>query len=258
MNLIKIASGICIIAVSVSCGKKKENKNLDCIPNGMKSIVIAYYPFPSGSLLDFSGDANHLTNIGGVISAPDRGGNLNCAMEFINLPTSSQFLLHNNPTFLNDLDEFTISLWYMALDTSRPGGLFETLVGRDSVGHAPDRSGQWSVGLYDCRRAVFGRTNSVWEIPYTNSCDDLVVSNTNVWKHAVATCHTSGEVSSIYINGELQSVLTGASGTYAAADFGDLFIGRNFTGVLDDIIIFKKALDADQVMELYQMEPCCP
>jgi Concanavalin A-like lectin/glucanases superfamily len=40
-------------------------------------------------------------------------------------------------------------------------------------------------------------------------------------------------------------------------DKGDLFIGNLYTGYLDDVIIFNKALTESEVQTLYEMDTCC-
>lgn len=256
-NLLKISSILALLVFS-ACNKNKPVE-LGCIPKDLASDVIAYYPFTNGSLADYSGGEHHLTNIGGAIAAPDREGNATCAFEFDNLPESSQFLVHNNPTFLNGLSSFSVSLWYMPMDPSRDGGLNETLIARDSVKLVPDRTGQWSIGLYDCRRAVFGRTNSVWQDKNAaNTCEDIIEENTGDWKHLVVTCEIGYETSVLYLDGDMQETFLGNAGSYVAAEIGDLFIGRNYTGRIDDVMIFDTVLSNSSVKDLYKTVPCCP
>lgn len=248
---------IAVLLVLGACNKNKPVE-LGCIPSDLAPAVIAYYPFSDGSLLDYSGREHHLTNIGGAVAAADRDGNATCAYEFDNLPTASQFLVHNNPSFLNGLREFSISLWYMPIDPSRDGGLYETLIARDSLQQAPDRSGQWAIGLYDCRKATFGRTNSVWQDGPSGTCEEIIAANTEIWKHIVVTCNTIDETSKMYLDGHLQESQSGNSGSYTAPEIGDLFLGRNFTGRLDDVIIFNSVLSKSEVKDLFKTVPCCP
>ncbi len=244
--------------------KKEETNNIACIPSGLQNGVIAFYPFSNGSLNDFSGNNNNLTNGTGAHAAPDRNGNSSCAFQFTNLPLpSTQFLTRSNPTFLNSLSAFSVSLWYQPKDSSKADGDFETLLSRGQGLSCPNKHGQWSIGLYDCRRAVFGRLSSVWDLPVpgVSTCAEEVKVLTGRWHHLVATFNGSanGEMK-IYKDGVLQATETGTapcSVTPTVQDIGDLFIGNDYTGCIDDIIIYNKALSQAEVTQLRAIEPCC-
>jgi hypothetical protein len=178
------------------------------------------------------------------------------------MPASSEFLTTINTTFLNGLNEFSISLWYLSKDSSRSSGDFESLINRDLGSSCPNRYGQWSVGLYDCKKAVFGRTNSVWDMNITNfDCQQEIIARTDTWNHIVATFKQSGVEMKIYRNGSLQESSVGnancGSGTPSYQDIGDLFIGKDYTGKIDDVIIFNKTLSQQEVSSLFSMEACC-
>lgn len=251
-----------LLLILASCGKG-QYKTVPCVPTAISNHVLAFYSFSNGSLNDLSGNNHHLTNSSTASSTSDRNGNLNCAFLFDNLPASNEFLSVSNTNFLNGLSEFSISLWYQPLDTTRAGSDFEGLIQRGEGFSCPDRMGQWSVGLYDCRRAVFGRANSVWDQNISNNvvCQDEINLRTNQWHHLVATYTTSGSEMKIYRNGYLQSVSNGTGGCMAGIpavqDFGDLFIGKQFTGKVDDVIILNKKVNQQEVTNLYNMTTCC-
>ncbi len=126
----------------------------------------------------------------------------------------------------------------------------------------PDRMGQWAVGLYDCRRAVFGRTNSVWDQQISLSgCVDEIQLRTGTWSHLVATFNLQNLEMKIYRNGILQNTSTGnttcASGIPTYQDIGDLYVGKDFTGKIDDIILFNKSLTQQEINSLLNMGSCC-
>ncbi|MEM1215956.1 MAG: LamG domain-containing protein [Bacteroidota bacterium] len=154
-----------------------------------------------------------------------------------------------NPEFLDNLSAFSISLWYYPLDDSRPGGKYESLLSRGEDGRCPNRSGEWSVGLYDARRAVFGHDNSVWAGP---------VSEVENWYHVVAVL--DGDNYKIYWNGSLEEEETGnanCSNFRAAEDIGQLFVGAMFTGKIDDVLLYDRVLTANEINELYELDTCC-
>jgi hypothetical protein len=253
------------IVFVISCKKSEPVSKMmtDCLPSNLQNGVLAYYPFSAGSLNDFSGNNHNLINNTTAASGPDRAGNPNCAFLFTHNNNLDEFLVQSNPVFLNGLNEFSVSLWYMPLETSIMGYTLEGLVCRGLGTHCPDRMGQWSLGLSDCRGAVFGRTNSVWERSVTggHDCKEEVTAKTNNWYHAVATFRQRGMQMAIYRNGVLQAVSSGdincGAGTPPVQDIGDLFLGKNYNGLIDDVIIYNRTLSATEIAQLYQVAPCC-
>ncbi len=246
---------------AISCKDIPEFK-IDCLPSNLKDGVIAFYPFNGGSIEDGSANSNDLTNSTLAKSTSDRNGNLNCAFLFDNSQTTEEYLSTSNSNFLNGLNDISISLWYLPLDSSRAGDQFEVLLGRGDDGRrCPDRSGEWSIGLFDCRRAVFGHNNSVWAktlTGFSNGCQGEVYAVTGSWHHVVAV--KKGDTYQLYFNGNLDDTTVGAadcSEMYAAQDLGDLFIGKYFTGKIDDVIIYDRALSKSEVSELYNLDACC-
>ncbi len=215
-----------------------------CIPSNLANGLIAYYPFSAGSLEDFIGTA-HLTNTTSAHPGSDRNGNSNCAFEFDS--SNNEFLRGTAVDTLNGLTELSISLWY------QPGVVqsdYELLVGRDDGLHCPDTNGQWSLGLYDGRSPVFGYKNSVWAGSSTEG----------TWYHVVATYHQQDNTLKIYRNGVLQNTAVGVGGCNpvpTVQDIGDLFIGKYYTGKIDDVAIYSRELTGSEVEQLFQLEPCC-
>ena len=260
-NVQRIAIAL-IITAFISCDRNGGNREVTCLPKGLSGNVLAFYPFSKGTLNDFSGNSHHLMNSTSARPTFDRNGNDSCAFEFDNMPLSTEFLTTSATSFLNGLKEFSISFWYQPKDTARGGGQFESLICR-GLGHdCPDRNGQWSVGLSDCRKAVFGRTNSVWDDDIMKTgCGEEIKSRTNTWSHLVATYNETGVSMKIYRNGVLQESSRGnadcSSGKPSCADIGDLFIGKDFTGSIDDVIIFNKTLSRSDVDILFKLTTCC-
>lgn len=264
MNQSKALYIIALLLIATSCKKEDEDvaKEIPCIPSALANNVIAFYPFSNGSLNDVAGNSQHLSNTTIASATSDRNGNENCAYEFVNLPTSSEFLTTTNTAFLDGLSEFSVSLWYQPKDPSRNDSDFESLMNRDLVRSCPDRMGQWSVGLYDCRKATFGRTNSVWDKGISGfDCDQEIIDRTDVWHHLVATFNDNGVKMKLYRNGALQDSSTGAGecsdGTPSYQDIGGLFLGKDYTGKIDDVMIFNKTLSELEVNTLFGLETCC-
>ena len=242
-----------------SCGDDDAlNFTIDCLPSNLQSDVIAMYSFSGSSLVDDSGNGNALSNSTSAKPAPDKNGNPDCAFAF-DQSSQTEFLNRTDASFLNSLDQFSVSLWYMPLDTTKFGAQYEILLSRGDEKHCPDRRGEWSVGMYDCRRAVFGHNNAIWANPVSEPfvCQTEINMLVDKWHHLVAVYDNDNYT--LYFDGALQGIDTGASncGTnYIAEDKGELFLGKNFQGVLDDVIIYKKALLLNEVTELLMLRTC--
>jgi hypothetical protein len=260
MKLFTYRIVVVFVLLCSACDDDEKKHTIPCVPATLHQSVLAFYPFSNGSLNDFSGKGYHLTNTTGASAAPDRDNNTNCAFAFDNVSGSAQFLTKADPDFLNGLQEFSISLWYMPAPKEGLGN-FETLVSRDEGPSCPDRDGQWSVGLYDCRKAVFGRTNSVWDLHSTGgTCDEEHQARTNTWHHLVVTFKSDNVEMAIYHNGVLQDSSTGDAECFetpVVQDIGDLFIGQGYTGKIDDLVIFNKVLSNTEITELLMLDPCC-
>lgn len=256
----KYLLSLTIITV-ISCSKSSD---LTCIPSSLNDNVIAFYPFSNGSLNDQSGAGHNLINQNTVLFGADRNNNASCAAKFDQM--KKQFF-KTDGNFTNEMQNksLSISMWY------RPEGSiggYELLMGRsltDKIS-CPDKYGEWSLGLYDCRKAV-GSINqrSVWAekdliwLDTTalglNKCNIEFENNSNVWKHIVFTY--SNDQRKLYINGVLQNTQQGSGCGIDSKNQGDLFIGKFYTGYIDDVILFDKELTQADVKNLFNMEACC-
>jgi len=252
-NNLKAFRLLLITIVMFSCNDSddvaKNTESCTPIPANLQNGIIAFYPFSNGSINDFSGNNYNLTNTTSASSGIDRAGNINCAFHFN--ATNGDFLNYSNPTFINDFQTlpFSISLWYKN-ETSSAGN-YELLIGRDENLHCPDSYGQWSVGLYDNRKPVFGINEySLW----WNIGSNVEISE---WRHLVVTC--VGTDLKLYLNGVLTSQVsnTGCSTNNPTINSGDLFLGKEFTGLLDDVIIYNRVLSQSEITELNSLTPCC-
>jgi hypothetical protein len=244
-KLILLFISILIYSCNDSDDLMKNQTN--CLPTNLQNGVIAFYPFSNGSINDFSGNNYNLTNTTSASAGIDRAGNSNCAFSFTQ--ANGDFLKYVNPTFVDDLQTlpFSISLWYK--NENNPISDYELLIGRDTGLHCPDTHGQWSVGLYDLRQPVFGiNENSLWYSIPTITTD---------WKHLVVTC--VGNDLKLYINGVLTTAPygSGCSSNIPTLNIGDLYLGKDFTGLLDDIIIYNRVLSQSEVTELNNLAVCC-
>jgi hypothetical protein len=230
-----------------------------CLPTNLTPGLIAFYTFANGSLADATGNGNDLTNPTSATPGPDRNGNPQCAYQFS--ATSGDYLQRTNPTFLDGPATgaaLSISLWYKPIGP-RAGGAYELLAGRGTGLSVFESYGEWSAGLYDCRRAVWSlNTCSVWDTTGSSAagCQGLINQYTNKWQHLVVT-YANG-IRKIYHNGILTTQYnTSATCGQPLQDVGDFLLGKDFTGYLDDILIYNRELAQAEVLQLNNLPACC-
>lgn len=261
MKIIKLVLPVLLLSF-FACKEKKQEDAVACLPHELENGLIAFYPFAHGSIADRSIYNRDLSNPTGATSVADRYGNNHCAFAFNNDGGTEQYLTRTNPTFLDGLNAFTVCMWIQPTASTRDAGDYETLLGRGEGIRCPDRTGEWSLGLYDVRKPVFGHNNSVWVSGGNDSMWGYISNNTYAevagWHHLVAI--RNNDVFKLYLDGTLQDSKTGAGncGTpYYAQDIGNLFIGKNYTGKLDDILVYNRELSPQEIAALYNLEPCC-
>jgi len=242
---------------TVYCSATCTTLPCNTLTGTLASGVLAFYPFGYGSLNDVSGNGYNLNNSTTAYSTADRSGNPNCAYHFER--TLGDFLDRSasGSTFLNGLtnNAFSLSIWFRpTYDATRGVGDYELLMGRGATGlHCPDTWGEWSAGLYDCRKAVVGLDQySHWE-GAGPGCAVLMAGG--VWRHLAFVYDGIGTYS-LYIDGTLFSTSSGPCGPLSG-NVGPLMLGVDYTGDLDDIIIYNRALSSTEVLALKSLNGSC-
>lgn len=81
------------------------------------------------------------------------------------------------------------------------------------------------------------------------------VQNTT-WEHIVITSNNS--TNQLFVNGILIPMGSGINGANCPIiNQGDLFIGRLYNGLIDDIIIYDRVLTPAEITELFNLPACC-
>lgn len=229
----------------ISCDKSNdgnETQNLSCLPTNLQNGVIAYYAFGNGSLNDSSGNNHHLVNTTTASPGEDRAGNPNCAYLFNYM--NNEFLQHVNPTFLDNLpvNNLSISFWYKSND--HPGGYGLFISRGDQISCSNVTRGEWSVS--------YSNGFLISHLPNGGISHNGFVNTS--WQHVVLTSTATNN--QMYVNGNLVS---GGSGLYncPVLNQGDLFLGKFYNGLIDDVIIYNRILSPTEVVQLSTLSACC-
>jgi hypothetical protein len=224
------------------------------LTGSLSSGVLAFYPFGYGSLSDLSGNGNNLINTTAAVPTMDRNSSPTCAYRF----SGTDFLTTpaGGSTFLNNIttSPFSISLWYQPLNT-RPVGNYELLIGRGNTPlHCPDTWGEWSLGLYDCRKAVAGfDMYSHWETS-AMGCNQFMSFISNSWHHLAFVY--DGTNYTIYRDGIASSTSSGPCGP-GTFNVAEMMLGVDYNGDLDDIVIYNRTLSVSEVLTLFHLPASC-
>ncbi|PQJ09298.1 hypothetical protein CJD36_018795 [Flavipsychrobacter stenotrophus] len=195
------------------------------------SGLVAWYPF-SGNANDYSGNGNHGVNYGAT-DATDRFGNANSAYDFDGTWHFVDVSIAT-PVDLNAVAGLTLSTWCKMTDLSGLYGLsllYNSGTG-EGTGMYSDYYGRFlaDAGIYDGATA-------------------------GTWYNIVTTLDTATNSKKLYINGVLQATdLTGFSRVVLDhihigkwSDYNGWFAN----GQIDDISIYNRALNADEIAQMF-------
>ncbi len=220
----------------------------------LQSGLVACYPF-SGNANDATGNGNN-----GVVKGPvlttDRFGRANNAYSFDGI---NDYITVNAGAFKNN--QYSYSVW--ARNIADP---------TDGVSAVVISIGDISTGVHQTVNVNNDYINSItgWSVggynngtPRTSTVQKGVIQAKNVWYHVVAIRNSNNIT--MYLNGQLVGN-TPTNGT--TPDYGSssaFVIGMRcdltqpFRGDIDDILIYNRALTADEVLEIYKTgAPCSP
>ncbi len=211
------------------------------INNGLK----AHYSF-GGDANDISGQNNHGILIGNPTLTTDRFGYSDCAFHFpgdnsnfITIPYSSDFNIEPS-------EAFSLSLWFQGGTDSL--GDFEMLFQKNNPAVRPYPS-DYHLGLYDLNKPSFGSLYA----PIVMPPDAPPIPDPH-WHHVVGIYDNKKWY--IYTNNLLQdSSLTQNYSIFQST--GDITIGKNFEGKIDDIRFFNRVLSVNEINQLYNMASTC-
>jgi hypothetical protein len=218
--------------LAVGLGLAVNANSQSFLTNGL----IAYYPL-NGDANDASGNGNNGV-VNGAILAFDRYGQPNTAYSFNG---SNSYIRVAQPIIT--ANPFTWTVWVK--------GTGDILTQGGNPGMTECSPALWVDGNGQC--VFYSYANGPQQI----TCDVTPFYDANLWYALVGTSDAQGN-RCLYVNGVCQ-----ATGTNQA--FGqqleNFYMGGNvanlanwFTGCIDDVRIYNRALSASEVQELYQYE----
>ncbi len=218
--------------------------------------LIAYYPF-NDNANDESGYGNNGT-LYGPVPVADRYSVANSAYNFDGI---NDYILINDPVppALQIQNEITLSAWIYAANHPGSGNLW--LI----AGSQCDACGSSGASIFlDGRTNSDGQTCPPGHIHFQIGDGSWHVSNTktqvplNQWVYVVAT-RKANEDAKIYYNGVQQPLTSvpwsGAisySGAYFAIGRQRDYNNRFFTGIIDEVRVYNRALSESDVNDLYR------
>ena len=212
--------------------------------------LVGWWPF-NGNANDESGNGNHGI-VNGALLEGDRSGSLDNSFSFNGLSDVIQVSDPANNTFDFLGLDFSISVWVKTI--SNQSG--NPVITKQSLGLIANVSGDYNLDLINGlpRFAIgFGNGEGADRL-------GLIAVNDNSWHHLIAVYSNLGI--NIYIDGVSSN---GASTrpiqfpSSLANSIEDLRIGQgwnsHFSGLIDDIAIYNRALTQEEITALYTGTP---
>ena len=209
--------------------------------------LVAAYEF-SGNADDSSGSGNDGVVTGATLTA-DRFGNLNSAYSFDGI--ENRIALSNQ---IQGYPEFTQAVWInYNQGTKYQPDILTSGIGRMVI---TDTTGNLRLDVHEDR---VGGSASNPSTSYKYSIDAGILPNS--WTHLVFTAYSDNSAG-LYINGvQITMPAAGIDGGQTGNTLGSV-IGaawnspdHNFSGVIDDVYIYNRALSPTEVSTLYSAVP---
>ena len=217
-------------------GGKKE-------PEFLKEGLVAYFPF-NGNANDESGNGNDGKVYGATLTmdrhgANDRAYDFDGKGDLIKTPSSQS---------ISTMRSLSVTFWVKADKIQKPGDGYTGLITIWN-GHGGDNWGVWIFGDSICAIAIPQRQAAERKLP---------IFPKELWHQIIYAHNESG--ASVYVDGKMVDrtdrlqislpqndapVIIGADSTNLA---------RFFSGQIDDVRIYNRALSEAEVKELYEFE----
>ncbi len=219
--------------------------------------LVAYYPF-NGNAIDASGNGNNGTVVNALLATDRFGLTSNCFSFF---PQSQSYIQLLSESFPKEASPMTVSFWMKIENPSLPGGGNFSVYPVFSVLQDPEN--RWDFNfVYQANGVTFTPNTrlwltNVWEGGYSVwSIFPSFPSSTN-WHHFAIVFGTNNDCSFL-LDGVWRQTTPSSITNYLRPSgtwfIGTTYGGSSFSGRLDDIRIYNRALSTNEVQQLYQYE----
>ncbi len=218
----------------------------DCCTNNtiLTDDLVLYMPFSNETKdLVSTWEASDTYNY-----VSDRAGNPACAIAFSGNETVQIPVTTTNQIVQGDA--FSVSLWFKMQNTDPSN--YEILFQKGSV-----VSEGFQISVFDLNTPVFSDADSgygLWDDPW--NVDANLPTDTTNWHHLVLTVDTNNTVR-LYRDGVERNVDENTSIDIGNTPLMNYILGNGFEGHLDDIRVYKVALNPNQVTNLFNLEADC-
>ncbi len=211
--------------------------NLTGYDFGVWNGLVAYYPF-NGNANDASSNNINGTNFGAILTS-DRFGTTNSAYSFNG---TAAYIDFGSPASLAFTNDFTITVWCLFSNGTQNPRI---------ISYGQDTGYEIGTDGTSATRSFFFKHNSTFSTPTTYA--------QNIW-YAVVVVVQNG-IANFYVNGALVASGLGSAPSYTY----DFQIGEKaqagsdyWSGSIDDVRIYNRALSSNEVTALYALESQSP
>ncbi|MEK7263930.1 MAG: FG-GAP-like repeat-containing protein [Bacteroidota bacterium] len=214
------------------------SNTISILKNINNNTLVAYYPF-SGNANDGSGYGNNGTVNGATITS-DRFGNANSAYSFDGVNDK----IGTNKKVLNTTGNFSIEAWIKLDSLNKQQGIISE-VGEGNIG-------EYQLVVEFNNKIGFIRQNGAqWSVLRSNQ---IVQANKNYNITAVYDGSLQLYINGAAISATLTNENNGVSGiTETIIGDGNVAGDYPFSGIIDDIRIYNRALDSTEIDSLYHL-----
>lgn len=220
-------------------------------PHILINDLIIYMPF-SNEIRDLI-SLDYATAQSSPSFVTDRSGNENSAISFNGENFLSLATTENRNIQVGD--SLSISVW-VKMQNTNPSNLERIF--EKSNGEVTNAQPNFGLGIYDLNAPFFYNTSSqitnVFDTSWSQS--QTLPNDTENWHHVVITIESDVEgiaIIRLYRDGVLRNTGEG-SDIFLNTQVLNYFIGKELQAHIDDLRVYKRLLNADEVNILYQLE----
>jgi len=210
--------------------------------------LIYYFPFSDSIAEVQSGTTLNIT--GPQELTHNRFGDEACAWDISLDPNIITFEIYHSE-FPNTISEFTVSVW-MQLDVvdSADLGDLHFLMDLGEIKFVLTDLNTPAIIYFSNGTPILGLLDPEWNYPGLLYKE---LSNTNIWHHLAFT-FDNGKIK-LFRDGELKD--SASLNDVSQIFIQDIMLGNDFSGKLDNIRIYNRALDENEIEELYLVNESC-